>query len=326
MTRVCKNCNKEYKLSEEGAGYKYCSRDCADEARRIRNRERWREANPGWDAETDKVCEWCGESYEVRQQNASQSKFCSIECQQTWYSREVRGHGPREEYLKERNQQKQERQVRLEEEKQKAYLSRLTTKECEWCGKEFTTDIPTKLTCSDECKRKRNNRRNWERQSNRLNDENVIDRDISIVRLYKRDKGVCYICGGKCDFKDHTQTNGHFSAGPTYPSIDHLIPIARGGMHAWDNVKLAHHLCNGMKSDILPSELGLDVDIDDAYALAREVSPRIKEVKQLTKDGKLIATYESTAEAERITGFKQRQIQNCARGECPTYKGYVWLY
>lgn len=81
-----------------------------------------------------------------------------------------------------------------------------------------------------------------------------------------------------------------------------------------------------MKSDILPSELELDIDIDDAYALAREVSPRMKEVKQLTKDGKLINIYESTAEASRQTGIKVKGIQKCARGECPSYKGYVWSY
>lgn len=63
--RVCKMCNKEYERSESGAGYKYCSQDCSDEARRIRNRDRWRAANPGWDAETDKVCEWCGQAFTV---------------------------------------------------------------------------------------------------------------------------------------------------------------------------------------------------------------------------------------------------------------------
>jgi len=43
--RVCKMCNKEYELSESGAGYKYCSQNCSDEARRIRKRERMRKVN-----------------------------------------------------------------------------------------------------------------------------------------------------------------------------------------------------------------------------------------------------------------------------------------
>ena len=29
----------------------------------------------------------------------------------------------------------------------------------------------------------------------------------------------------------------------------HVIPISKGGMHSWDNVKLAHHYCNTLKSN-----------------------------------------------------------------------------
>lgn len=320
--RVCKICGKEYTLNESGAGYKYCSQDCADEARRIRNRERWRKANPGWDNGTNKVCEWCGKAFTAPARNANYTRFCSSKCRDTWYDREVKGVKPKEEHLKELERQKEET-ARIKEAERK---SRIKTKVCTECGKAFKTIHPNKLTCSKECSRLRSNRRNWYYKEKRYNDTNIIDRDITVKVLYKRDKGICYICGGKCDFKDYTQINGHFKAGPNYPSIDHIIPIARGGMHAWDNVKLAHRHCNSMKSDILPSVLGLNIDIDDAYALARKVSPRMKEVKQLTKDGKLINIYESTAEAERQTGVKRKGIQNCARGECKTYRGFKWEY
>jgi 5-methylcytosine-specific restriction endonuclease McrA len=36
---------------------------------------------------------------------------------------------------------------------------------------------------------------------------------------------------------------------PTAPTVDHIIPLARGGSHTWDNVQLAHHLCNSLKGD-----------------------------------------------------------------------------
>ena len=320
--RVCKICDKEYTLNESGAGYKYCSQQCADEARRIRNRERWREANPGWDDRASKTCEWCGESYEVRQQYASQSRFCSDKCQREWYSREIRGHKPMEEYLKELEQQKEDRQARVDKERD----YKLSNLKCIECGNIFKGASLNQKICSAECRRVRMNKQQRLSKDKRINDDNNIDKDISLETLYKRDEGICYICGGKCDFKDHTQINGHFTAGPNYPSIDHVIPLARGGMHAWDNVKLAHHHCNSMKSDILPSKLELDIDIDDAYALAREVSPRMKEVKQLTKDGKLINIYESTAEASRQTGIKVKGIQKCAREECKTYRGFKWEY
>jgi 5-methylcytosine-specific restriction endonuclease McrA len=36
---------------------------------------------------------------------------------------------------------------------------------------------------------------------------------------------------------------------PLAPTIDHVIPLARGGWHAPDNVQAAHFLCNSRKSD-----------------------------------------------------------------------------
>jgi len=315
-SRSCPICDKEFEPNRKGALTKYCSQNCADEARRIRNRECWRKNNKP-KKDVIKACEWCGHTYTVPARNAHIARFCSDECRHR-----SKGHKPMEEYLKKLEQQKEET-ARIKEAERKA---RIKTKVCTECGETFETMQPNQLTCSKECSRLRKNRLKRHYKEERYNETNLIDKDITVKVLYKRDRGICYICGGKCDFKDHTQINGHFTAGPNYPSIDHIIPIARGGMHAWDNVKLAHHYCNSMKSDILPSELELDIDIDDAYALAREISPRSKEVKQLTKDGKLINIYKSTAEAERQTGIKCRGIQNCARGETKTYKGYVWKY
>lgn len=41
-------------------------------------------------------------------------------------------------------------------------------------------------------------------------------------------------------------------------TVDHVIPISKGGTHTWDNVKPAHYKCNIDKADntdILPLEL-----------------------------------------------------------------------
>jgi len=40
-----------------------------------------------------------------------------------------------------------------------------------------------------------------------------------------------------------------FIAGNMYPSIDHVVPLSRGGLHEWGNVKLAHRICNSIKKD-----------------------------------------------------------------------------
>ena len=79
------------------------------------------------------------------------------------------------------------------------------------------------------------------------------DTDISLYRLSIRDKDVCYLCGESVDWSDCQTINGTFVAGNRYPSVDHVIPLAKHGTHTWDNVMLTHRLCNTNKSDrIIP--------------------------------------------------------------------------
>jgi 5-methylcytosine-specific restriction endonuclease McrA len=33
------------------------------------------------------------------------------------------------------------------------------------------------------------------------------------------------------------------------PSLDHILPLARGGAHDHSNLQLAHRICNSRKSD-----------------------------------------------------------------------------
>lgn len=54
--------------------------------------------------------------------------------------------------------------------------------------------------------------------------------------IYARDGWVCQLCGEpvpKVPYPD-----------PLSPSLDHVIPLIRGGKHAPDNVQLAHLRCN----------------------------------------------------------------------------------
>ena len=51
------------------------------------------------------------------------------------------------------------------------------------------------------------------------------------------------------DFLDKMKAKGTVICGPMYPSIDHIYPVSKGGMHAWNNVQLAHRKCNTYKSD-----------------------------------------------------------------------------
>lgn len=121
-----------------------------------------------------------------------------------------------------------------------------TIKKCEICDILFVSRKPGQKYCSPDCARKATNRRNDKRIRRILKK----DRSINLEKLYKRDNGICWICGGKCDYDDyHFDENKHFVVGNNYPSIDHVFPLSKGGNHTWENVRLAHHYCNTLKSD-----------------------------------------------------------------------------
>ena len=82
--------------------------------------------------------------------------------------------------------------------------------------------------------------------------EQLIDNDITVFGLYNRDSGRCWLCGEECDFEDTEERSGVIVCGARYPSIDHVIPLSKGGEHSWRNVKLAHNICNTRKSDSIP--------------------------------------------------------------------------
>lgn len=57
----------------------------------------------------------------------------------------------------------------------------------------------------------------------------------------KRDKGICYLCNKPVDTNDYHITDSNaFVVGKNYPTIDHVLPISKGGKHSWDNVTLSH--------------------------------------------------------------------------------------
>ena len=105
-------------------------------------------------------------------------------------------------------------------------------KKCKRCGKELITEYSFKVLC-DRC-------------AIRKYDKNHSNK--SLKKLYKRDKGICWICGFECDYKDFIYRNNTFIAGNYYPSIDHVIPLNKGGTDNWDNLRLAHRICNSLKS------------------------------------------------------------------------------
>ena len=64
---------------------------------------------------------------------------------------------------------------------------------------------------------------------------------IERMKIYNKSKGKCAICGKFVSYDSFT--------------VDHIIPLAKGGTNAMDNLQVACSVCNLIKQDILPEDL-----------------------------------------------------------------------
>ncbi len=120
-------------------------------------------------------------------------------------------------------------------------------KTCRHCGKPFVAEGDSFIYCSAKCR----DRHHHTTRDKRI--RSVADKDdISLDALIKRDGLTCWICGEPCDLEDAFWKDGAFVAGNNYPSVDHVFPLSKGGTHTWDNVRVAHRLCNTLKRDKIP--------------------------------------------------------------------------
>lgn len=121
---------------------------------------------------------------------------------------------------------------------------------CKWCGNEFVPEYGSKRRsyCSENCSQsasddiKKARERIRKGKTTRISSDGYYYDPISLRRLWLRDGGVCQICGEKVDWK--LKRAGKNGPDPMSATRDHIIPIACGGEHTWENVRLAHFKCN----------------------------------------------------------------------------------
>lgn len=227
ITGVCLYCGKTFRRNRGTArdAGKYCSRECAFNAIKQKAEER-KQAEKEEKAKRYKaICRECGKEFIAY---SCKNVFCSQKC----------AYEHNKEMIRERNAK--ERPFRFVSRKIK----------CGWCGKEFETRYKkSKVFCSEECKQA--SLKQHEKEHNRRLRGKIVDKGISIDKLIKRDNGICKLCGKPIDKNDYYFVDGFFACGKSYPTIDHVVPLAIGGLHSWDNVQLAHQYCNSMKGDSL---------------------------------------------------------------------------
>lgn len=111
------------------------------------------------------------------------------------------------------------------------------TRICEHCGQSFTTPWVSKKFCTSRCAR-RLGHHNKKALIRGRGDGTRVSRS----EVLRRDDWVCQLCYRPCDL---TAVVPH----PEAATLDHIVPLARGGMHTMGNLQTAHFMCNARKGD-----------------------------------------------------------------------------
>lgn len=212
---VCKNCGEQF-LPKNRRYNTFCSRSCAFAWKNNRATTQRFAKHVVALSRRLKKCSECGGLFYSRY-NAT---TCGEECRKA-IARRVQ----RERYFvpaAERNEP--------------------VSKECRWCGRTFvavthvTKRVFCSLACCDAAHKKRHAKLRRARKANNGPHESFDPQEI-----FERDGYKCYLCGCRTDQ----------SSWPSdmYPTIDHVIPLARGGTHTRNNVRCACFRCNSAKTD-----------------------------------------------------------------------------
>lgn len=126
-----------------------------------------------------------------------------------------------------------------------------TFRTCRWCGNLFLRPVShtgSTAYCSEKCIKSacRNRRKEDYHGKNRKRAKKYgVEYDLAVkaVIVFERDKWRCSLCGKRTP-KQLIGTN--FSRAPT---LDHIVPMSRGGGHTWDNVQCACRSCNSKKGN-----------------------------------------------------------------------------
>lgn len=70
--------------------------------------------------------------------------------------------------------------------------------------------------------------------------------------IFESDQYQCQLCG--------KQLHPHTSwPSPDYPTLDHIVPLSKGGPHTQDNVQTACYRCNVIKGARLATGRGVEI-------------------------------------------------------------------
>lgn len=114
---------------------------------------------------------------------------------------------------------------------------------CGWCESIFDPHENTRVRmCSELCRKAA--RRYATRSASRRRKERLAEVESEVFtreEIFDRDEWICQLC--RLPVLPEVR-----SPAPGTASLDHIVPVARGGPHTRANVQLAHLQCNAMKN------------------------------------------------------------------------------
>jgi len=117
---------------------------------------------------------------------------------------------------------------------------------CLECGSPFLVGASvgiraSRVFCSDKCLERVSRRESRMRRSAKCAETIGMSQRVTFKALWDR-SSRCHICGEWCSRK-------YSGLHPLTPTIDHIDPISKGGMHLISNAAIAHRMCNTIKSN-----------------------------------------------------------------------------
>lgn len=114
----------------------------------------------------------------------------------------------------------------------------LTVRKCRECEMEFRS-TPSRRYCSHRCCQKNARRTAKGRRRAMLRSASV--ESVDPMAVFRRDKFRCQLCWNMT-LRSSVGTNH-----PRAPSLDHIVPLSKGGEHSYRNTQCACRSCNTRK-------------------------------------------------------------------------------
>lgn len=229
MSKICKQCGEEKPLQDFGSvsrnkdGHSGTCKTC-----RCQNLAEWRQKILS--SESSKKCARCGIEKPMGEfsNHPSYCRECRRALDREYDQKPVRREYKRQNCREWRRRNREhvaeyKRQRLLNPETRKAERKAANIR-----GRRYYAN--NKEKCFDHAARRR------------ARIKGAYEEKVDRLAIAERDNWTCHICGKKVSRKDM--------------SLDHLIPIAKGGKHCASNVKLAHLQCNRQRgTGKIPAQL-----------------------------------------------------------------------